>query len=128
MAEGLSGIKSRAPFLLSRIADPRTLRDAWDHLARQGGQAPGPNGLRYTDLSTAEAWELCRCLARALRDGTYHPGRQQVCWIEKGAGRNKRPLVLQNIEDRVVQRAIVTILQPLLDPLFDERRFPRPGK
>jgi hypothetical protein len=32
-------------------------------------------------------------------------------------------LVLQNIEDRVVQRAIVTILQPLLDPLFDERSF-----
>jgi hypothetical protein len=38
--------------------------------------------------------------------------------------------VITNVEDRVVQRAAVLILQPLLDPLFDARSFgyrPRVG-
>jgi hypothetical protein len=125
---GLRGARALAPDLLDRIADQRTLRLAWDFLAARGGQAPGPNGHRYGDYFSEEVWELCRCLARALRKGTYRPGPERVRWVDKASGRGQRPLVLQNIEDRVVQRAIVSILQPVLDPLFDRHTLGfRPG-
>jgi hypothetical protein len=121
--DGVRGIRELAPYLFERIADTRTMRAAWDFLARQGGQAPGPDRHRYGDYTTAEVWDLSRCLARAVRAGTYRPGPERIHWVEKGAGRGRRPIVLMNIADRVVQRAIVLVLQPVLDPLFDPWSF-----
>ena len=115
---GIRGMRELVPHLFRRIADERTMRLAWDYLAREGGTAPGPNGHRYRNFSNAEVWDLCRALARAVRDGTYRPGSENVVWVDKTSGQEQRPIVLQNIEDRVVQRAIAIILQPLLDPLF----------
>ena len=110
------------------VADPRTLHSAWDHLSRKGGKAPGPNGLRYSDLTGAEVWDLCRCLGHAIGSDAYGRGGELIRWISKGPGRGERPLVLSNIEDRVVEKAIVLVLQPLLDPLFDDRSYGyRPG-
>jgi RNA-directed DNA polymerase len=60
-------------------------------------------------------------VTHALRAATYHSGPERISWINKASGVGQRPIVLLNIEDRVVQRAIVLILQPLLDPLFDSR-------
>ena len=49
--------------------------------------------------------------------------------VSKGPGRGERPLVLSNIEDRLVEKAIVLVLQPLLDALFDDRSYGyRPGR
>ena len=121
LRDRLPGVKAIAPWLFPRIADARTLRLAWDFLAAKGGQTPGPNGHRYKEYNSAEIWEWCRCVAHALRTATYHSGPERVSWINKASGVGQRPIVLLNIEDRVVQRAIVLILQPLLDPLFDPR-------
>ena len=121
--EGLAGVRACAPHLAKLIADPRVLRVAWDHLARWGGQAPGPDNLRYPDLNSAEAWDLCRALGRAIRAGDYRRGRDRVVMIAKGAGRGERPLVLSSVADRVVDRAAASILGPLLDPLFDPNSF-----
>ena len=43
-----------APRLFDWITDERNLRVAWDHLAAFGGQAPGPNGWRYGDVTNRE--------------------------------------------------------------------------
>ena len=130
LRDGMRGVREVAPHLFNRIADPRTLRAAWDFLARHGGSAPGVNGRRYADYTSAEVWSLCRCLTHAIRDGSYRPGPERIVWIDKSSGRGQRPIVILNIEDRVVQRAVVLILQPVLDPLFDDRSFgfrPRRG-
>jgi RNA-directed DNA polymerase len=128
LGEGVRGVRALAPYLLARISDTRTLRLAWDYLAAKGGEAPGPDGRRYGDYYSDEVWGLCRCLARALRDQTYQPGPERVLLVAKASGKGQRPLVLQNIADRVVQRAIVNILQPVLDPLFDRNVLGfRPG-
>src|SRR5262249_52644623 len=82
-------------------------------------QAPGPNQHRYDEHDEHEIWSLCRRLGQSIRDGTYRPGIERVRRIPKGPGRGERPLVLQNIEDRVAQRAVALIAQMALDPLFD---------
>lgn len=121
--QGIDGVRAFTRYLHERIADARTLRLAWDHLAVHGGQAPGPNGHRYPDYSSSEIWGLCRAIAGALQNGTYRPGRAKTIWIPKESGCGQRPIVLLSIEDRVVQRAMAIILQPLLDPLFGDRSF-----
>jgi hypothetical protein len=123
LQNGLRGVREIAPHLFGRIADARTLKLAWDFLASKGGQAPGPNGHRYGDYTSAEVWELCRCLADAIRKGVYRPGPERVIWVKKTSGNGNRPLVLLSVEDRTVQRSVVLILQPVLNRLFDDRSF-----
>ncbi len=123
LKRGFSGTRHIAPRLFEHIADERTMRVAWERLARFGGQAPGPNRLRYSDLAPNEIWDLCRCLARLIAAGTYRPGPERVRRISKGPGRGTRPLILSNIEDRVVQRALVLILQPVIDRFFSPLSF-----
>jgi ribonuclease HI/retron-type reverse transcriptase len=111
------------------VADARNLRTAWDFLRRYGGTAPGPNGMTYTDLTNREVWELIRALSAAIRNGTYRPGSECIVTIPKANGRGQRMLRIQDIVDRVVARAIVQIMQPLLDPTFDENSDGfRPGR
>ena len=118
ISAGIRGAKEIAPHLIDRIADARTMRLAWQYLAEKGGQAPGPDHRRYRDYTSTEIWEWCRCLASAVRDGTYRPSPERVLWIDKASKKGSRPIVLLTIADRVVQRAIFIILQPVLDPLF----------
>ncbi|MBO0698776.1 MAG: hypothetical protein J2P46_10300, partial [Zavarzinella sp.] len=126
---GVAAVRAAAPHLLRVAADARTLKLAWDHLARYGGAAPGPNEHRLADYAQAEVWDRCRALARAIRAGTYRPGDEQVVMVPKESLDGERPIVLLDVEDRVVQRAVVLALQPLLDPLLDPRAFGyRPGR
>ena len=120
---GLKGIQSRAAQLFPLIADERVLKFAWDYLASRGGTAPGRNGHRYSDYRSSEAWSLCRALRDVIRGGSYQPAQPRIIWVAKGSGRGERPLALLDIEDRVVQRAAVLVLQPLLDPLFGDHSF-----
>jgi CRISPR-associated protein Cas1 len=118
-----------ARHLLPRTADPRNLRLAWDYLASGGGDAPGPDGLRYHDLDEHEVWDLLRALGMAVANGQYTPGPDRKVTIPKTSGTGTRTLELQSIIDRVVQRAVVQTLQPLLDPQFSDYSLGfRPGR
>jgi hypothetical protein len=117
-----------AACFLKRTADPLNIKAAIDHLASEAGNAPGPGGRTFEDLDFAQRWELARVLGVALSEGTYRPGPEREKEIPKPSGRGTRTLRIQDIEDRVVQRAIVQIIQPFLDPLFAATSFGyRPG-
>ncbi|WP_435010192.1 reverse transcriptase domain-containing protein [Tundrisphaera lichenicola] len=124
--------RGRAEFanrLLPRISDERNLKLALDHLAAEGGDAPGPDGMRPRDLGPAERWSMARALRGAFRAGTYRPGRHRVARIPKIGGQGCRIIKIQDIQDRAVQRAILQVLQPFLDPRLADRSLgSRPGK
>jgi retron-type reverse transcriptase len=109
--------------LLERVADSRTLRLAIDYLASDGGSAPGPNDQRLDELDGTARWELARSLGKSIRTGCYRPGPVRQIKIPKGPGRGYRTISLANIQDRVVERAIVSIVQPILDPRFAATSF-----
>ncbi len=126
---GPQAIHALSSRLLQRIGDARNLHIAWDFLRQHGGQAPGPNGHRYHQFEVPELWNVVRCIGAAVRESTYRPGPARRVKILKGSGRGYRTLTLHNIEDRAVQRGIVQIIQPLIDPRFDERSSGfRPGR
>jgi len=110
--------------LFKWVSDTRMLRAAWDFLARKGKRAPGPNGHRYEDFEDHEIWSLLKAISNQIRGGHYRTGPIRTIAIPKDRSdpsRGTRTLSLLNIEDRVVQRAIVEVSQALLDPLFGDR-------
>jgi hypothetical protein len=117
-----------AECLCRRTADSRNLKCAIDYLASECGTAPGPNGLNFEELDESERWQLARVIGKALARGEYRPGPELKIEIPKSSGHGTRTLRIQNIEDRVVQRAVVQVIQPLLEPTFARTSFGyRPG-
>ncbi len=129
VAAGRLSAAAVAPQLLPCIANAVVLRRAWRRCGRRGGAAPGPDGLRFADVTGRELWKLCRGVGADIRAGTYRPGPERVVQVPKGGGRGTRPVCVQSAVDRAVQRAAADILTPLVDPTFAGLSFGyRPGR
>lgn len=118
--------------LRSRIADERNLQEAVIHLTSHGEKAPGPNGQCLTTLwreARVRVFQELKALARQLESGTYQPNQPRTVNIPKSSGTGHRTISISNWQDQVVQRAVVQIIQPLLDPRFDDLSLGyRPGR
>lgn len=110
--------------LLQYLADERNLMAAVDHLRDNGGPAPGPDGLRISDLPRMVLWMLVRELRDELLDRQYKRGPLRRCQIQKHLGSpEKRCIYLYTLADRIVARAALQIMTPLLQSLVDPLSF-----
>ena len=114
--------------LLRRIADPRNIYAAIQHIIENEGVA-GPDGLNCTDLTDSEKWALARTIKECLLEGDFQHGRVREVKIPKASGNGTRTIQVENQIDRIVGRAILQIIQPLIDPRFSDNSSGfRPGK
>lgn len=68
-------------------------------------------------------------LATALRKGNYHPQALRRVWIPKPGSREKRPLGIPTVRDRVVQTALRAVLEPIFERIFAAHSYGfRPGR
>jgi len=83
--------------------------------------APGADGMRVSQLG---GWlgEHREALIASLRDGSYRPQRVRGVKIPKPGG-GQRQLGIPTVVDRLVQQAILQVLEPLLDPTFSESSY-----
>jgi RNA-directed DNA polymerase len=84
--------------------------------------APGIDGQTTTDFAWHERDELRR-LQEQLTQGTYRPAPVKRTWIDKPGSQDKRPLGIPTVRDRVVQKALVHVIEPIFDATFHERSF-----
>lgn len=89
------------------------LREAWRRCRSNGGAA-GPDGVYFTDIETEGVERWIGSLQEELRAKRYRPGPLLRVWIPKSNG-GQRPLGIPNIRDRVVQAAVVLILNPIFE-------------
>ena len=68
-------------------------------------------------------------LSEELRDGSYRPRPVRRTYIDKPGSREKRPLGIPTVRDRVVQGAVRNAIEPIFEREFAESSFGfRPGR
>ena len=118
------GDREHKPALLPWAADIRTLRQMLREIRAHGGTAPGVDGRRPADVTDRDL----RAISESMRQGTYAPHALRECRIPKRSG-GTRTLQIPTIDDRIVERALLTILEPIMEPVFhDTIHGFRPGR
>src|SRR5471030_2618109 len=67
--------------------------------------------------------EEIKSLADDLRTGTYQPHAVKRVWIPKPGSTEQRPLGIPTVRDRVVQTALLSVLEPIFDVTFAEHSY-----
>jgi RNA-directed DNA polymerase len=68
-------------------------------------------------------------LTEDLRSGRYRPQPVKRVWIEKPGSRDRRPLGIPTVKDRIVQTAVKLVLEPIVEAGFAEQSYGfRPGR
>jgi RNA-directed DNA polymerase len=62
-------------------------------------------------------------LEEELRTGKYQPRAVKRVWIPKPGSMEKRPLGIPSVRDRVVQTALLHVLEPIFDVTFAEHSY-----
>jgi len=78
------------------------------------GGAAGVDGQTFDDIGAAGVVEWLGVLAEDLRTQTYRPQAVRRVWIPKPDG-SQRPLGIPTVRDRVVQMAVVLVLEPIFE-------------
>jgi group II intron reverse transcriptase/maturase len=114
------------PGLLEAVLARENLQAAWRRVKANKGAA-GADGLtiEQTAASLRTAWPAIR---DQLVAGTYRPLPVRRVRIPKPDG-GERELGIPTVTDRLIQQALLQVLQPLLDPTFSEHSYGfRPGR
>ena len=109
-----------------RVLARDNLQRAWKRVKANKGAA-GVDGLdiAQTGVYLKHAWPTLR---QQLLDGTYRPQPVRRVLIPKPDG-GERELGIPTVTDRLVQQALLQVLQPLIDPSFSEHSYGfRPGR
>ncbi len=113
-------------YLMERICERENLNRAYKRVMQNRGSA-GVDGLSVRDLSPWLAVHREE-LIRSLLEGSYQPQAVRGVEIPKPGG-GARQLGIPTVVDRLVQQAILQVLDPLIDPTFSESSYGfRPGR
>lgn len=112
--------------LMEEMCQHANMNQAYRRVKANKG-APGVDGMTIDELPTWFAAHEQELLA-ALRDGTYEPQPVRGVQIPKPGG-GVRQLGIPTVIDRLVQQALLQVLEPLLDPTFSASSYGfRPGR
>ncbi len=99
---------------------PANLQSAFQKVWRNGGSA-GADEQTVAHFGRHAEAELQRLHAQ-LRDGTYQPQPVRRAWIAKPGSKEKRPLGIPAVRDRIVQGALRHVLEPIFEAEFASPR------
>jgi len=112
--------------LLGKLMNRENLNRAFKRVRTNGGAA-GIDGMTVDEMLP---WlrEHREELLESLRNGTYKPQPVRRVEIPKPDG-GVRKLGVPTVIDRMIQQALVQVLQPIFEPMFSEASYGyRPGR
>ncbi len=121
------GVKGNVWFsLFDKVCRPATLNAAWRGVKANGGSA-GSDHQSIADFERDLETNLSR-LEEELRTGVYCPRPIRRVYIDKPGSKDKRPLGIPCVHDRVVQGAVRLVIEPIFEREFSHVSFRfRPG-
>ena len=119
LEEGVRGGKWYS--LMDKVCALPNLRKAFERVQANRGAAG-------VDHVTVEEFERhleanLEKLARSLRAGSYRPQAIRRHWIAKPGSKEKRPLGIPTVRDRVVQAALRAVLEPIFERDFATQSY-----
>jgi RNA-directed DNA polymerase len=119
LEEGVRGGKWHT--LIDKVYQPINLWAASMHVLGNQGAA-GVDHQTIKDFGAHEYAETA-WLAEQLRTEQYRPQAVKRVWIPKPGSTDKRPLGIPTVRDRVVQTALLHVLEPIFDVTFAEHSY-----
>jgi len=106
--------------MLESVLEAHNLRRAWRAVKANAGAA-GVDGrdIEHTRTHLKSNWAV---IAQKLRAGQYRPGAVREVPIPKANG-GVRTLGIPNVQDRLIQQAILQVLTPVFDPGMSEHSY-----
>lgn len=99
--------------LFDKIYRMDVLAVAYERCRKNAGK-PGVDGQSFEQIAAYGVERWLGELAEELRTKRYQPSAVRRVWIPKADGK-KRPLGIPTIKDRVVQTAVLLILEPIFE-------------
>jgi len=123
-----TGVKGGKWFsLIDKTIAPRSLRAAWERVRTNAGAAGVDRQTTAMFESRLEA--NLEQLERQVREGEYRAQAVRRRWIDKAGSREKRPLGIPTVRDRVLQTALRMTLEPIFERDFASCSYGfRPGR
>jgi RNA-directed DNA polymerase len=107
--------------LIDKVYSPSNLFVASGNVIGKRGAA-GVDHQSVENFLARRPEELLR-LRDALREGEYRPQAVRRVWIPKPGSKEQRPLGVPTVRDRVVQTALLQVLEPVFDSTFSEHSY-----
>lgn len=122
-----SGVKGGKWYsLMDKVWSEDNLMSAWLGVAENDGAA-GVDRQSVAAFRAHSTQELAR-LSQELRSGSYERRPARRVWIDKPGKKEKRPLGIPCVRDRVMEGAIRQVLEPIFEQEFAEHSYGfRPG-
>jgi len=118
--------ESTGPGLLTAVLARENMQQAWKRVRANKGAA-GIDGLDI-DQTAAQLRTQWPAIREQLLRGTYRPQPVRRVTIPKPYG-GERELGIPTVTDRLIQQALLQVLQPMLDPTFSQHSYGfRPGR
>jgi len=122
----LSPARALTEHLMEEVCRRDNLNQAYRRVKSNQG-APGVDGMTLRDLGPWIKRHKEELIA-SLTEGSYQPQPVRRVDIPKPGG-GMRPLGIPTVIDRLVQQALLQVLEPLLDPTFSASSYGfRPGR
>jgi RNA-directed DNA polymerase len=109
------------PALMEQVCSVENLTPAWRrvrsniHVTRRGRSA-GTDAVTLRDFEADWPRQMAQ-LAEELRSGVYQPLPPKRVALPKASG-GERAIAILAVRDRIAQRAVQQVLEPVFDPLF----------
>jgi len=118
-----NGVKGGQWFsLIDKVYAETTLNSAGRYVTSKPGKAAGVDHVTPRHYRR-DLCENTRRLSAFLRDGSYRPQKIRRTWIPKPGGREKRPLGIPTVRDRVVQTALLRVIEPIFERDFADQSY-----
>ncbi len=107
--------------LIDKVRSLHNLKSAFAKVKRNRGSA----GVDRVPIKMFEAHleENLNRLSEMLKEGSYRPQAIRRVWIPKPGSREKRPLGIPTVRDRVVQTALRNALEPIFERDFAAQSY-----
>jgi RNA-directed DNA polymerase len=116
------GVKGGKWFsLIDKVYALANLRAGFEKVKANRGAAGVDH--QTIEMFGARLGENLEKLSRWMREGNYRPQAIRRQWIPKLGSKEKRPLGIPTVRDRVVQAALLNVLEPIFEREYAEQSY-----